>query len=560
MESLFDLKVLIGALVVALVAATRFNSAPPVKPVLPDNTPRPLGMLKVLLQFREEPGSLLFPPPRAQTTFFKFELYRLAYALTGVAVYVVLSAIPGVAAEVDAFLRAVGSEKIPSLVSGGPILIALVVAVVFPAVPPFRAAERAIRRSFYERASIPAQQLRERHRLKHAPYVAHPATLKLVRDSLAQEDFARDDLGIDDTPTTRSLWTKAALLMAHVERWQGEDRYKTAFATLREKDGVTRSVVRLGETYEALKPDARACLEALREQPGQPGTDAREVAFRHASRDFLVAIYDFLSRISLHAHYTDHDRVRRMRGLGFLLSPDESGPIPDPNDVAALGVLIAAVVFLPLSHQTGAGRAVLISVEVGVAVLAPILIAARFPSFAARRPGGTPGLAFPLVAGLVAAAAGVVAHTLVLSGTATRPWLDLAQGWAAYTGRSYPWTLQLFLLAALIAGRMRASAYPDPLRLQGLGRIRQWGSVVDAGLFLSVTLVLVGVYIRPTVAHLSGVAARADDWSLLLLPAVIAAAIGFFVPTWYRAHAWRQAAPAPLPAFAGDFSTVSAAR
>lgn len=41
--------------------------------------------------------------------------------------------------------------------------------------------------------------------------------LQVIRDNLAQEDFAPADLAIDEKPTTRSLWTKAALLMAHIE-------------------------------------------------------------------------------------------------------------------------------------------------------------------------------------------------------------------------------------------------------------------------------------------------------------------------------------------------------
>jgi hypothetical protein len=84
---------------------------------------------------------------------------------------------------------------------------------------------------------------------------------------------------------------------------------------------------------------------------------------------------------------------------------------------------------------------------------------------------------------------------------------------------------------------MRADAYPDASKLHGIGRIQQWGSVADASRFLVCTLALTWFYIRPKVAELSGDLSRADDWSLILLPAAITTVVGFFVPTWYRAHA-----------------------
>jgi hypothetical protein len=536
MEPLGDIKVLIGALLVVVIAAARFNAAPPGRPPAPDKTSRALGLLKEAFQFRPEPTSLLFPPPRAQTTRFKFELYRAGYALTGVAVYVTLYAIPGVAHDVDEFLGFISADTLPTLGGAGPILIALTVALLFPVVPPLRAGEWTIRRAFYTRACIPAQQLRETHRLKDAAYVADPTMLQRVRDNLAPEGFAPADLTLEEKPTTRSLWTKAALLMAHLEQWQADDRYKTAFATLREQDGVKRSVDRLGEAYEALKPDARMYFRAATEQPDAPETAKREETFRRNCRDLLLSIYGLLSRVSLHAHYTDRDRVTRLGAIGFHLVPCQSGPIPDPDDVAALSVLITSVVFVPLSYQVSTPRAILISFEIYVAILVPILLAARFPAFVGTRSPGAPALAFPLVAGLAAAAVGVVAHTLVLS--VGRDFdFQVSRGWSQYAGRSYPWTFQLLLIAALIAWRMRVGSYPAPGSLRGITRIRQWGSLLDAARFGGASLALMALYIRPQLVELAPARYRSDDWVLLLLPVAIAAVIGFFVPTWYRAHA-----------------------
>jgi hypothetical protein len=535
MEPLGDIKVLIGVVIVFMLGGARFNTAPPAKPSVPAGASPALDLLTEAFQFRREPALSLFPPPRAQTTFFKFELYRVAYALTGVLAYLVLYAIPGVAPQVDRFLGLFSSEKMPILTDAGPVFLALVVAIVFPVMPPFRAGEWAVRRVFYDRACIPAQQLREMCRLKGAQYIANPDMLKTVRDTLSQEGFLPGDLLVEEAPTTRSLWTKAATLMAHIEQWQSDDRYKSAFATLCEVDRAKRSVDCLGEAYEALKPDARMYFKAVREQPDAAETAKREEAFRRNCRDLLVSIYGLLSRVSLHAHYTDHERATSMRELGFVLVPSQSGPIPDANDVVTLGVLIGAVVFFPLSYRVTTPRAILISVEVYVAIIVPILLAARLPLLARAQPNGTPGLAFPVLAGLIAAAVGVVAHVLVLS-IGRDPHFDLVLGWSRYATRSYPWSFLLFLIAALIAWRMQTGSYPDPESLRGLARVKQWGSPTDAGQFFIANLAFVALYIRPKVAELWHKPEFASDWMLLITPVAIATVVGFVVPTWYRAH------------------------
>lgn len=112
-------------------------------------------------------------------------------------------------------------------------------------------------------------------------------------------------------------------------------------------------------------------------------------------------------------------------------------------------------------------RNCLISFEVYATIMVPILIAARFPAFAGARSNGTPPLAFPILAGLAAAAIGVVAHTLVFSiGHASL--FEPARGWSQYANRSYPWSFLLFLIAGLIAWSMRIGSYAAPGRSRAL--------------------------------------------------------------------------------------------
>jgi hypothetical protein len=538
-----DLNVLIGGCVVMLVAYQRFNVPPPGRRPAREGLPQALKRVHTWFEFGPDPAATLFPPPRANTTVFKFWLYSTLYATTGIAVYAALLRVPGLAGQVQQIIDMAGGGKKIVLEDAGPVVLAFLVSVLFPVIPPLRNAERSIRRTMYERACIPAQQLRERNRLREARYEVRPDVLETVRARLGDEGFCEADIVYESTPTVRSMWTKAALLIAHVETWQGKDRYKTAFALLRERDGATLSVDRVLGAFEALKADARVCFAALRERPGAPETEARKAEFRRNCGELLVHVYDLLSRVSLKSHFTERERIACMGEIGFRLTPPEGGPIPDVNDLVWLAIVLAGVLLLPLSVRLGVNRGLMIVTMMYAAVLVPILIAHRYPGFAAQPERNTPAVAFPVVSGLAAAVlAGVIAvawQSIDLGQAGSRPEIDVAVGWARYVTRGYAWTPLYALLAALIAWRTHTGAYPDVRELRGVACYREWGSLRDGLLFVAgaVGLMLGFVQRQP--------AAPKDVLSVLIV-AGLALAIGFFVPTWYRAHRRRaDAQPAP---------------
>ena len=166
--------VLIGTLLVIFVFAYRFGTEPPPRPVLPQGMPRALGMLRSWCRLSEPDGphSALLPPPRANTTAFKFWLYRVAYVAVGVTVYLAIDRIPGLAAQLQAIVNfalqeAKIEQRFPALQNAAPVVLAFLVAVVLPKLPFFRGAEACLRRGLYDRAAIPAQQYLERNRLRN---------------------------------------------------------------------------------------------------------------------------------------------------------------------------------------------------------------------------------------------------------------------------------------------------------------------------------------------------------------------------------------------------------
>lgn len=480
-------------------------------------------------------ASELFKPPRANTTLFKFRLYQFTYAMLGLATYLAFLKIPALRIELQQIIAYVNPAEtlvIPEHV--GPVVLAFVIAVLLPLIPPFSVWDAAIRFLLYERAAIPAQQLRERSRLKRAPYVVNAEDLVSVQKCLGAEGFDPKDIAYDvQNPSTCSLWAKAALLMEGIGHWEARNKYKTAFAILKERDGATSSIDALKTNYWALQGDAKACFEALRDAPNEPESAAREEAFRQNCKALLNQVYDLLSRISLHAHYSERERVREMNQLGFGIKLDWGGPVPGYNDLVWLAMVLGLVLVLPLANNVGLAKAVVIGGMMFVTVLTPLVLVSQWPSLASKAENGLPSITFPVLSAVVAMLLGMlisVGYRALLSG-------DLAAGWNSYLENSSAWTWLLGLVAILIAWRMQAGTYPNHAQLQGMARYRLWGSLTDAGIFGVGVALLMWLLVLPMLQVEPG---AAGYWRRLLLPVLTAIAVGFIVPTWYRAQTRRK--------------------
>jgi hypothetical protein len=534
-QAFADVEYFMGALLVLVVFLRRF-SLPPVTPSPTDPSAGVRG--KIGQWFGSSKGSCaLFPPPRANTTLFKYSLYQSVYAAGWVLIYILILKIPGLLDELQAVINLI-VPKGPNLTilgRSGPVALAIMVAVLPRRTPWFRGADSAVRDVLYERAAIPAQQLRERSRLKNARYQADPARLDRVRTALVAERFNPEDIAYDEEATTRSLWTKASLLMEGIGRWQGEDRYTTAFAILKERDGTTLTVAVVNERYEALEGDAKSCFQALREAADEPETADREAAFRCECKALLEQIYDLLSRVSLKSHYSDRERVQAMNRLGFMISPQPTAHIPGHNDLVWLVIILGLVQVLPLHLFAGIPfvRAVIIGATMFVCVLTPLILLGKFPGLAAKAENGAPAITFPFLSAAIAMGLGV----LISVGCQAVVTMDLATSWGHYTSLGYPWSFLIGLVAALIAWRMQTGVYPDGTQLTGFARFRTWGNLWDAAIFVGCTVALMILVVLRLLPPTTG---TAEYLQRILLPAMSAFAVGFFIPTWYRAQVGRK--------------------
>ena len=527
---------LIGIAIVFVVFLYRFGSAPSLQPVRSEGSS---GFLADILKGRAFSGESmpsLFQPPRANTTLFKFKLYQTAYALVGLILYLLIKNVPGLADQIQQIVNLVPGSDLSIPGGAGPVVLAFIVAWLLPKVPPFKAADTCIRCMLYEYASIPAQQLRERNRLKKAEYVADQEALENVRRVLVADGFEPDDLVYNaETLTTQSLWTKASLLLEYIDQWQGQDKYSTAFALLKERDSTQLSIEVVKKNYEGFQGNAKACFEAMRKFPEAPETAVQEETFRRDCKELLEGIYDLLSRVSLHSHYSDRERVRAMNQIGFRLGVDEAGPIPNHNDLVWLAMILAAVFVLPLALYIGPGKAVMIGAIMFTTVLTPILLANNFPNLAAKPDSTTPAISLPVISFFMAIFFGFlisITYNAIDLG-------NLGGAWEHYKSRGYIWAIQYGLMAVLVAWRMHTGSYPETSQMKGIARYRVWGDLQDAAIFMVCTALVMVLVVEPQLLGTHSLA----EWKSVrqfVMPSVLSFALGFFVPTWYRANAKRM--------------------
>lgn len=526
---------LIGIFLVLAVFLWRFNLIP----TAPAQSVEGGGLgEKALRLFWPEKRALseLFLPPRANTTLFKYRLYQFAYALLGLVTYLAIWKLPTLGTEFQAIIQLVNpSEQFVIPENVGPVVMAFVIAVLLPMIPPFSAWDAAIRWHLYERAAIPAQQLRERNRLKKSPYQVRAEDMVIVRNRLCAEGFTLEDIQYNEQqPTICSLWAKASLLIEGISQWQAKDKYKTAFAILKERDGAKLSVIAVQDQYEALLGDAKVCLAKRRAAPNEPETAAREAAFRQNCKALLEQIYDLLSRVSLHAHFSDRERVREMNLLGFGIKLDWGGPIPGANDLLWLGVILGLIFVIPLSNYTGLAKAITIGAILYATVLTPLILMSKFPHLAMKAQNGIPTITFPMLSMVIAVLVGM----LISVGYQAIIDLDVQSGWNRYTERGYSWSYLYGLIALLIAWRMQVGNYPEqPSELKGIARYRLWGSLRDAAIFGVAVAALMILLVLPALQTQTGIE---NYLPRLLLPVSVAMGMGFIVPTWYRAQTRRK--------------------
>lgn len=486
-------------------------------------------------------------PPRSNTTFFRYHLYRLVYAISGGLLYLGLITAPEVSQQLADVVGLFKNELPEGVVAASPLATAFFVFMLLPIFPPFNVVDARIRGFLYTRAQIPAQQVRESNRLKNAPYNPPEKFLGKLKTHAKADGFSVSDFIYDPgKKDTRSLWTKSACLMACIEDWRANDHYQSAFDQLRDlSTHDKRCVELLREEFIPLRQEAQTFFSQQRNQNtvGSKNLGKQESIFRDLCKTYLSHAYCLLSRVSLHTHRSDRERVDRFRELGFHLDPHPS-PLPDANDLVMLALLLGLIFILPLALITSVPKAMMIGLIIYSAILTPIVLLKLCPRLARRSNGHTPALAFPLLAGAVAALTGVLIQFGYVCVTGTGGDATCLQAvLTRIETQSYPWSIMHAAIAILLAWRIRLPRRPVKKTRVAWRRFRQWGDPREAAIFSGLLSVVFLLVVFPLLANLQTDIELLAVWPWPLRPFLIVAllggVVGFLVPTWYRTQAKR---------------------
>lgn len=540
-----ELFIALGTLVVWLAANLRFNDPRILLAGASDAGMDWKKYLQSILSWSPGRQSLLIRPPRANTTAFRYRLYQSLYALLAMLIYLAMFFLPDFSKELQAIIKWFSDKGMPNITNAGPLVIAAFVVLILPNVPPFRWADTSLRRKLYERALIPAQQLREVNRLDIAPYNPPAELYEQMHTVALAEGFNEHDINYDPrNPTTQSLWFKSMLLVEHIKIWEADDHYKTAFAALKEPDSNRRSVNVVKEMQRDLITDAHLYFEQLRRPENKDDSELnqREGEFRFNCRALLRKIYSLLAAISLHSHYSDNERINKFGAFGIKLEPEPYGPLPDANDMLILAMILCAVLVVPLGLRIGAAKAIMIGAIMLSAVLTPVILARFCPKI--RKPTTArhaPNVVYPILSGIVAATVGI----LILLSSA--PFIEPAKycdstGLERYINCSYPWSILHAGTAMLLAVCLCIGKYPDARQLQGWRKYRQWGSFSDAALCAFCMFLITFFVAMPLLETLRPPIAGSDmKLSVTTRMTLVTFILGFVVPTWYRSQKSRVA-------------------
>ena len=533
-----QLVIWLGALIVLISAMVRFNN-PQVLLSKPEEDKNWLDFIKHSLRLNPGEQNLLIRPARANTTLFRYRLYQCLYALLAVLIYMMLF-MPGIAEQINSIIGWFTPDHLPNLKKAEPLVIAAFVILIFPNVPPFRWADIKIRSLLYERALIPAQQLREMHRLKMAEFIPSRSMIEYLQKIAVTDGFDASDIAYDSQiPTTQSLWTKCIILIEQIKLWEADDLYKTAFASLKEPDSEVRSVDYVKEIQQNLVADARVCFAEMRACDDEKSEELinREDIFRSNCRTLLEKTYTLLAGVSLHSHYSDRDRIIQFDKIGFQLKAGVNGPIPDSNDMLILTLIVCAFLVLPLTYKLGFVKALMIGAIMFSAVLTPIVLAHVCPGMRNAKPDQrTPNVLYPLLSGILAAFLGFMIFLIASQFIKPSTYCNFT-GYEIYTHCTYPFSFLHSGIAILLAIRISTGKYPNIKLLHGIQRYRQWGSIKDGIICAVCMFIIVVALVKPELDAIRNSTSEGwDYWGMPIRISLISFVLGFIVPTWYHAH------------------------
>lgn len=478
------------------------------------------------------------PTNRASTTAVRYHTSAASYFSIYLCIYYILTKYPS--------LLQMFSVSGAGEISGGPggmiekfqtmsppLLVALLLTVLLPKIPLLSNIDKWLIKHLQELAAIPYEVRRLSRMLRDTDFESSQDMKEKVGQTLKEMGFESSDILFDRKDDPKYLWTKIAVLMTHLDSWEG-DRKLSSYM-----HNFSDSYKALRDRYKNLSVKAKKCFRLNQDIPQEDGhQDIRDAIrecnlnFAEQGRDLLKSICDFISQGVLTCSLTHGSRCSAMCRIGFK-PPESKIKTLTVNQVLTLMVVLFFTMLLNVIlniklfglDADAEFRAVLLSITMIAITYTIAVVCAIYPKdrwkFTRRDKSGTRPMLFYLTAGfaavILASPIGLFFNFLIYLSDPHITEVKTAFDMAAQT---YKWLLITFVTGFVTAFHTD-NRQTDKITLP---RLRWIEGISQSILTMFAGWIVVWWINDPSIKT-----------ETLVSSAIKGFIIGFIIPNWYRA-------------------------
>jgi hypothetical protein len=480
-----------------------------------------------------------FNTPASNRSSTRQTLYRWGcggYIVTALALFVCLSAVLQLGPWRDALFGPADRSSYPA-----PLMATLAMTTLLPSMPILQRLDAWLLAFFHNWASIPSEVGR-----RAAAILPEDLTVTEADVAVLQERYGDDTYGETMAQHLRAnrgkglelseyRFTRVVQLYDQVRRLAAEPRYSKFFAESMEEFGALEKRVDmfLRRSDASLTKASRLRAVAIPAEYEEVMRERRQ-AFATSCRDVFLELALFLSHAMLRSEATEADIVNRLHGIGFSTAQPMNRP-EFPIDsltllglglcvyVAAVSLAVISVVGCPITAHNLMAMCVEIGLSRIASISAVLWLIQRHDFF--RRPLAAPHRHFAyLLCGVIGSAiTALVFLPIPVSSYFESGASGVGQLWKNLAEDAMPVAISGMICAAVAFCCNDWVAEEPPPRWFRAAEAAGCAIVVASGLTL-----MVGFDLFPHPSNL-------PSWLIVVLPSIMSAMIGGYVPHIYRA-------------------------
>jgi hypothetical protein len=479
---------------------------------------------------------------RASTTALRYYITATIYSFIYLLIYYILS-------KYQYLLGAIGISGASDIISdakntlqGQPhLLAALLLTVLLPKIPMLSSIDNWLRKQLNERADIPHEARRLSRELHNTEFNVPQDVRNKIQGALVDDGFEHTDVVFDENNQPQHLWTKIAVLVAHLEsKWESDSKFTGYFNA----EPYSSNYKQLKDKYKHLSDKAKKCFRLHQEIPIE-GEDQQfrnainecTANFKEQGKDLFKGLCDFISQGVLKCQLTHTARWDALNAIGFKTpNTDDGRERLTIDQVLILFCILITVLMLNIilfgSHSGEYGKKIFIYLKIAtlhtIAVVCVVYLKNKW-KFTLRNANDTRPMLFYLVAGLAAVIIAIPINLIFNFIFYFTNLKDAAfafnEAWIGFSTR-----YQFMLMTFITAFGTAINIDNRPFWKITSSMLRWMEGVIQALFNLSMSYIVYLLLDNP----------RMDMHRFLLTGALIGFIIGFVVPHWYRIAPLRQ--------------------